>query len=1111
MKSTTKVFWGSRPTEQSEIDFLAQVRTDLDVIGRPATILANFYTHKSSRQIDFLVITESCACLVELKSYSGVLSGGKNGPWSCIDADGRAMTIDRDNPYAQALSTKMALSDDMAAFCVANPGCPKPIDGKFYKEFETVVSIFPEFAKESKVPNDYKVKVLGYQNLLQLLLSSGKRPRWHKALVSKFINYYGLVDADLPLTDVSIKDANTILDNYFDRFRAFHGQNLDPLIPTALQAREKTIPSSDAEQLLKDYQVVQFVGCSGAGKSHLGIHTSIKLGMEGWLILHVPAGAYDGRLSSQLERSCAPFSSLSLQQLLRIAEITNRQSLIVIDGVNECRPSWKSQLLLDVAAICHKHPVKVLLTTTELQVLPGGLKGIDCNLKDPDKEERRLILQLHGVTEFVDLYRPFETSFELSLAAKLTSQLGIQNSRSELFEAYVTDQLKKTSLPSIARSFLRKIAIEMDKRMSTSLPLSLAKRIGDQVANDEPVSLRTLDEVMTSRLLRIRGDVFMMQHELITRFLAAEWLIGQNLPPENLASEIRLPSRLDLAEFAVGLQIDFEQQSLLFKLLATPELVDAAVRHKLGSSAAEIARGHVTQTLNRLTHKVREATVRAIEPGIFEVVPKIELENAEAAALEAIGGLLGNAAIVQSVLELFVAAEELISNRLEVAPNLRVGVSRIVEALRYGTLRSNGIPVGHILEAIEKQKYRSYWEGEEVIDERHILELIRIITPKSVCLLFLLWQMLDCAIDENFARHYPQALNVAIASTAYHVILLALFVIHGHAGDIVGDLREELVSILESYEPENLALSASCIDALHVLGAVDSIAHIHDVRIEINNALSTENDADAAQLAYSIFANQFEDVLSAPYIAALDELGEDDRIRLLIHASMATGVTFHRGWLLDEVFQLDDPRTRPVFERWATELPAESYHVQDDSACFETAVRGFARFNDVPPSLRGDSSEAKSAWEMMGHIIFWLNRPGLDDDLRRQKCAAAWQRLKSSLLRASIEPLYELSRSTNRMFRIRINSYDMMLSFFPEEVRELLESYLNSSLEPVSYFAHAFGNIKDEFTRYVIKTLGEYGDHETIQCLMRYVDDKNLGPDAVAAIRRLNTSTSYIG
>src|SRR5690348_18168384 len=115
MRATIEVFWNGEPEVRSEREFLTQLKADLASRNVSATILANFYTYRSSRQVDFLVITDNHVCHVELKNYRGILTGTTNGPWSSRRPDGTLETIDHQNPYDQAVGCKMAISDDLQA------------------------------------------------------------------------------------------------------------------------------------------------------------------------------------------------------------------------------------------------------------------------------------------------------------------------------------------------------------------------------------------------------------------------------------------------------------------------------------------------------------------------------------------------------------------------------------------------------------------------------------------------------------------------------------------------------------------------------------------------------------------------------------------------------------------------------------------------------------------------------------------------------------------------------------------------------------------------------------------------------------------------------------
>jgi hypothetical protein len=196
MAATIEVFWGDEPDEQSERSFLAQLKEDLARRGISATVLANFYTKSRSRQVDFLVVTANHACPVELKNYTGILIGGENGSWSARRPDGTLEVIERQNPYNQAFLCKMAISDDLQLLASQDSGIPRPPGGKrFYTQLDSVVCIFPRLEAGSQVPSDYKVKTLGYAELVNFLTTAGPHPGWEPEHWLSYIRLLSLTNA----------------------------------------------------------------------------------------------------------------------------------------------------------------------------------------------------------------------------------------------------------------------------------------------------------------------------------------------------------------------------------------------------------------------------------------------------------------------------------------------------------------------------------------------------------------------------------------------------------------------------------------------------------------------------------------------------------------------------------------------------------------------------------------------------------------------------------------------------------------------------------------------------------------------------------------------------
>src|SRR4051794_28643663 len=111
MEPTIDIFISS-PVSGSE----AAALRDLERAGRaPALILANFEisSRGASHQIDFVVVTDHRAELIELKNLTAPVRGCLNGPWQIETSAGSFVPYSGPNPWEQARDAKLALSDAM--------------------------------------------------------------------------------------------------------------------------------------------------------------------------------------------------------------------------------------------------------------------------------------------------------------------------------------------------------------------------------------------------------------------------------------------------------------------------------------------------------------------------------------------------------------------------------------------------------------------------------------------------------------------------------------------------------------------------------------------------------------------------------------------------------------------------------------------------------------------------------------------------------------------------------------------------------------------------------------------------------------------------------------
>jgi hypothetical protein len=160
MAFSIDVYIGAPLEHESERSFLNRIYDDLREVNRAAIILANFYPPTRPRQINFLVVTERCAGLIELKAFNQPVEGGINGEWGLVLPDGSRKKLPLPNPHEQVVQCKFALSDEVRKLSEKDPDqWLIPGNNPLYKAVEGMVCIYPEIQAGSTVtPGDFRAK-----------------------------------------------------------------------------------------------------------------------------------------------------------------------------------------------------------------------------------------------------------------------------------------------------------------------------------------------------------------------------------------------------------------------------------------------------------------------------------------------------------------------------------------------------------------------------------------------------------------------------------------------------------------------------------------------------------------------------------------------------------------------------------------------------------------------------------------------------------------------------------------------------------------------------------------------------------------------------------------
>lgn len=188
---------------------------------------------------------------------------------------------------------------------------------------------------------------------------------------------------------------------------------------------------------------------------------------------------------------------------------------------------------------------------------------------------------------------------------------------------------------------------------------------------------------------------------------------------------------------------------------------------------------------------------------------------------------------------------------------------------------------------------------------------------------------------------------------------------------------------------------------------------------------------------------------------------------------------------------------------------AKTNFIDDAVGAFACAVIGLSKHGEDFPQLKRPMKAKEVAWRTIGEILFWMHKPHLSAQECRSQGAPLWRRLIDGFAAAAVEPLMHLEQFFSEQVLIEVKGLQVVRDIFRDEVRELLERALGSFDDLSSLFEIGkWDSVSEKRQTYVIRTLGEIGNRETIAKLQVFADHPKLGVTAVEAIRKLSREMS---
>jgi hypothetical protein len=1083
-RTVVEVLLGKPIDVHSERNFLARLQRDLRRLGLSARILANLQVGRDGdRQVDFVVITAQRTIVVELKTFSGpVLSGPRNGRWRV--SVGAGESDHRRNPLDQALGASRFFSDELHDFG-REANVRGPSRTKFWSDLDAVACAFPALPQGSTWEPVKHAELIGYDELLDRLQRPGPSVRWSRSEWDRFAQHLNLYRADDDAPENLLRGAGAAaVDAYLGLYLEAHA-TLNPIAGTAVVVEGSSAERPDVSKMVAGGSTVLLRGPSGTGKTLWARSIAEGLALAGHLPIWIDADMCDGSFLTACAQAVAPFTTLSVNELLKAADVDGRAVVFVVDDLGKVSTRGRRRLVDGLRTVRVRASGRGLLITDKAAKAASSFGGqMDIELPLPDKDDRVAVLAAHDHPELIGRCEAFATPLELSVAAQCADELGTDIVHAELFDIYV-DRL--TLEDPVTRGALREIAGHMSTELRPFLRRGdVARRLRQAIGiSDE--QLRVIFEC--DLLVAARGKIS-FRHEQFERFLAAEALLLEEGGPEALGLRLNSPRATALRADVIALEGDRGRLKVLLSLCQDREILVHAAFGRLGSLAAEVAAVVLADALD-------DACKRTNDPGIsLRFSPErligwsvpVAASEAQVAALSAVGRLLDEGWCIQGVDELLRYTDQLFARAVKnVDPKLADARVSQLFAATYVLSPFDRLPATPLVQAATGDARL----GRE--DPGRVEAVVnRLLPDNQEPGLSSLW------IAAHLLRFSDQPPRVGVItgcvrSGAYHLRLLGLQLAEERAWRMSEKERHELVGEIEALPTDNIMLNGAQLEALAALGGVQPVNTAEDIRAEIEATLSMKGNPLADRQAYGIFSAQFESEIIGPYYEVVSALPPDQRLQLL--AMALDGCEY--GWMtdayiLEEIKDLAVPEVRDAVGRYVARFGHEEsmspqFSMQATMRAITLLTRAGIR---VPESSAGERDPAwQDAMDLMSAAA------GEGDEV----LAGAWERFAARHPGAVASFVGKL-KGVRRLNEDGALLLERLESSMPGVAVDALIDSLEypERVQPV-------GGRDFDLRRDVVATLADVGGQRAAEVLRRFADDPEVGAAATEAVRAIES------
>lgn len=1086
-----ELYVGTAIEHGSEREVLAALIERLSSIDAWAVILAN--VHIGGRQIDFVVATDSLTLVVEAKYFSGRVRGKVNGLWRMHTAGGVWKNVG--NPYLQALQAKNVLRDELQTSY-----------GEMLSYPDACVVIAPKLPAGSDIPaSDFKVAITDTGGLAALTSKRSSlhlsRDQWRAFAQELRLRRIQSVGA---ACNPKLLEQEELLASYRSEFLRTYSADVGVLKSDTYVLGEETFDAYQvADRTAHGGEDLLILGPSGCGKTLLAKNVAIHCLGQGHVPIFLQAKYFAGKLGESIEREVVLLGAASAAGLIKAALATGSPLVLVLDGYNECPATEQLVLTRSLAAAVRRYGARLIISTQVGITRPELIDAKPVMVKEPDKVLKTAIAESNAgekVHRLDYLLDSVSSGLEADLIGRVGSTLPNGASRFALFDAYARQKLGNDAAEGIR--LLAAFAGQLVDRLSFSLSI----RDFDRLAAAEHIHGNVLGRIVATGLVSKRSDRVSFRHELIFSAFAAESVVRRsNHDVEGVLRALSAPKYRNARSFILGAYDNDEFIVSVLTRTLDADLLRAASAGECGMGASRWTVARCEQVLEKLISEAAavEFSLRDEAWGGVGVSEESTSDwtPAECGLMAVISDGVWRGTYLDQVLHAVGVMDQSLIRGFQ---DLREEARDKKIALRSGLFADAYVLSGKAgISRLLRRVFNSDWAlrtsgGQAASELKRKWEKPR--TPGQTYLLLMLVRFAEN--KEFVIPHILPLFGEEWKYQPYHLQLELLNFVHFIRLSDDG-LRQKLVVALEALLPNvGPVLSGFVIEALEQLGALEEevIQHVDIARTELRNLLSGPVDEGKCAGAWGAYVCQFDHPFSAAYCEAMQEMGPDDKKRLLAMACQgAEYAGMFLAPLIRELVEYNDRSVAPALVRWLALPAVNSFMPQESVSVFVWAHVALGMLGvPLPGHQRAEESPAKAALAALGTLYYWIHRRDLTPDDLDRACAPVLDVLLRPDQFGAASALHMVTRSMSHEKEVR----EAALQKFPGAMASVCRNALQKSAHQIGYFPH-FLHEKRDVLRFAVDLIGHGGRAEDLPLLRRLSEDMEIGESAIKAIQQI--------